>query len=143
MGVWVCGRDTHTPIHPYTHTALHAARSTGCVSENSQIWRRRGRVTGERALRQPISWPLRREGAMNSRAAVEIRSRSRTCLAYLLWVTLLLAPLSRAAAEIQIKLNNSFIQEYKHRATIKATFTVDKTHKHPNPPSKDGDMHIA
>src|SRR5690349_2971885 len=46
-------------------------------------------------------------------------------------------------AQIEITLKNSFIEKYKNRATIDATFKVDKAHKKPNPPTKDGDMHIA
>jgi hypothetical protein len=48
-----------------------------------------------------------------------------------------------AAAQIQITLNNTFIEKYKGRATIDVHYTVDKAHKKPNPPSKDGDIHIA
>ncbi|MBI1746789.1 MAG: hypothetical protein HYR55_09400 [Acidobacteria bacterium] len=48
-----------------------------------------------------------------------------------------------AHAEIQIILKNSFIEQFKNRATIEASYTVVKAHAHPNPPSKDGDMHIA
>lgn len=44
---------------------------------------------------------------------------------------------------IEITLKNSFIEKYKNRVTIDATYTVDKAHKKVNPPSKDGDMHIA
>jgi hypothetical protein len=40
-------------------------------------------------------------------------------------------------------LKNSFIEQNKNRATIDATYTVDKAHAHPNPPAKDDDMHIA
>lgn len=55
---------------------------------------------------------------------------------------LLLLPVA-GSAQIQITLKNSFIEKFKDRATIDATFTVDKAHKKPNPPSKDGDLHIA
>lgn len=48
-----------------------------------------------------------------------------------------------ASAQVEITLNNSFIDEFKDRATITATYTVDKAHHHPNPAAKDGDMHIA
>jgi hypothetical protein len=52
--------------------------------------------------------------------------------------------LSAAAnAQIEITLKKSFIERFKNRVTIKAAFTVDKAHKNVNPPSKDGDMHIA
>lgn len=50
---------------------------------------------------------------------------------------------SVASAEITITLKNSFIEQYQNRATIDATYTVDRAHPKPNPPSKDGDMHIA
>ena len=46
-------------------------------------------------------------------------------------------------AQIQITLKNSFIEQQKNRATVDATFTVDKAHARPNPASKDGDLHIA
>jgi len=40
-------------------------------------------------------------------------------------------------------MKNSFIEKYKNRATIDTSFTIDKAHKKPNSPSKDGDLHIA
>ena len=55
---------------------------------------------------------------------------------------LLLIPVV-AQAQIEITLKNSFIEKFKDRATIDATFTVDKAHKRPNPGAKDGDLHIA
>jgi hypothetical protein len=48
-----------------------------------------------------------------------------------------------AGADTQITLKNSFIEKYKNRATITATYNIDAAHKRPNPASKDGDMHIA
>lgn len=48
-----------------------------------------------------------------------------------------------AAAQIRITLRRSFIQHFKNRVTIDATFTVDKAHAKPNRPSKDGDLHVA
>jgi len=48
-----------------------------------------------------------------------------------------------ANAQIEITLKNTFIEKYKNRATIDATFTVDKAHARPNPASKDGDLHVA
>ncbi len=48
-----------------------------------------------------------------------------------------------AHAQVEITLNNSFINEFKNRATITATYTVDKSHHKPNPASKDGDIHAA
>lgn len=46
-------------------------------------------------------------------------------------------------AQIQITLNNAFIEKFKNRVTIDATYTVDKAHPRPNLPAKDGDLHIA
>jgi hypothetical protein len=46
-------------------------------------------------------------------------------------------------AQIEITLKNDFIEKYRNRASIDSNFTVDIAHKRPNPPSKDGDMHIA
>lgn len=40
-------------------------------------------------------------------------------------------------------LQRSFIEKYKHRATIDATFIVDHAHKHPNSPGADGDLHAS
>lgn len=48
-----------------------------------------------------------------------------------------------AQAQIQITLNNTFIEKYKNRVTTDADFTVDKAHKNVNPPKKDGDIHVA
>ncbi|MBI5641172.1 MAG: hypothetical protein HZA17_12170 [Nitrospirae bacterium] len=48
-----------------------------------------------------------------------------------------------SSAEVTISLKNSFIEQYKNRATIDTTFTVDMAHKKPNAPSKDGDLHVA
>jgi hypothetical protein len=63
------------------------------------------------------------------------------------WLLFLLAAslcsLSAARAEITITLQNEFIEFYKGRATIQTNFLVDKAHKKPNSPSKDGDLHIA
>ena len=48
-----------------------------------------------------------------------------------------------AQAQIEITLKKSLIERYKDRVTIDADFVVDKAHKKLNPPSKDGDMHVA
>jgi len=57
---------------------------------------------------------------------------------------LLLVALPRAlSAEIGITLQNDFINHYKARVTIDTDYVVDKAHPHPNPPAKDGDLHIA
>ncbi len=61
---------------------------------------------------------------------------------FALGLALLVAPLG-TRAEIEITLKNSFIEAYKNRATIEANYVIDKAHKKPNPPSKDGDMHVA
>jgi hypothetical protein len=54
-----------------------------------------------------------------------------------------LAFAAAAHAQVVIKLNNSFIDEFKNRATISATYTVVKSHHKANPASKDGDTHSA
>jgi hypothetical protein len=48
-----------------------------------------------------------------------------------------------AFADNVLELRSSFIEKYKNRLTITCDYTVDAAHKHPNPGSKDGDMHIA
>lgn len=48
-----------------------------------------------------------------------------------------------AFADNVLELRSSFIEKYKNRLTIDCDYTVDAAHKHPNPGSKDGDMHIA
>jgi len=53
------------------------------------------------------------------------------------------AALGTTFGEIEITLKNAFIDKFQDRATIDASFTVDKAHKHPNPAKKDGDLHIA
>jgi hypothetical protein len=59
-----------------------------------------------------------------------------------IFLALVLAP-ALSLAELSITLNNSFIEKYKNRTSIDTTFTVDQAHKKPNPPKKDGDLHIA
>lgn len=68
--------------------------------------------------------------------------RSSTGLAAAVVLAALLLP-AAARAEIQITLQNAFIEKYKDRATIEAAFTVDKAHPRPNPPASDGDLHAA
>jgi hypothetical protein len=50
---------------------------------------------------------------------------------------------SSAFANIEITLKNEFIEQFKNTATISVSFVVDKAHVHPNPGSKDGDLHVA
>jgi hypothetical protein len=71
------------------------------------------------------------------------RSRAAARRLPILLVLLLVLVPALARAEIEITLKNSFIAKFKDRATIEATFTVDKAHKKPNAPSKDGDLHAA
>src|SRR6266568_2195794 len=52
----------------------------------------------------------------------------------------LIAPLASAQTLV---LQRSFIEKYKNRATIDATFIVDHAHPHPNRPEKDGDLHAS
>jgi hypothetical protein len=59
-------------------------------------------------------------------------------------VLAILLVFSLSQAEIVIHLKKSFIEAYKMKATIKVDdFYIDKAHAKPNPPSKDGDLHIA
>jgi hypothetical protein len=48
-----------------------------------------------------------------------------------------------AADKVLIELDRSFIETYKNRVTIDATFTVDATSDSPNPGMFDGDLHFA
>ncbi len=48
-----------------------------------------------------------------------------------------------APAETVLTLSTGFVEQYKNRLTIDADYVVDKAHPRPNPPSKDGDMHVA
>jgi len=45
--------------------------------------------------------------------------------------------------EVEIEINNSFIERYKNRVAIQTTFTVDKAMAAPLPPELDGDLHVA
>lgn len=76
-----------------------------------------------------------------SSLATRLAQRTQAWVAGLA-LTLLVAPLG-TRAEIEITLKNSFIEAYKNRATIQANYVIDKAHKKPNPPSKDGDLHVA
>ena len=70
------------------------------------------------------------------------RFKNRAAICSTLLLLFICLPVS-SSAEITITLKNSFIEQFKNRATIDTTFTIDKAHKKPNPPSKDGDMHVA
>ena len=59
------------------------------------------------------------------------------------WFSVLLASGGIALADIEVTLKNTFIEKFKDRATIDASFSVDKAHKRPNTPAKDGDLHVA
>jgi len=48
-----------------------------------------------------------------------------------------------AQAQVEITLDNTFISKFDERATITATYTVDKSHHKPNAAAKDGDIHAA
>jgi hypothetical protein len=66
------------------------------------------------------------------------------CAASLALVAAGQQPAAGIRSGIQITLKESFIKEYKDRVTIDAKrFIVDKAHHMPNPPAKDGDMHVA
>src|SRR5436190_8960411 len=40
-------------------------------------------------------------------------------------------------------LNRAWMEKFKDRATIDASFTIDHAHKHANAPADDGDMHVS
>lgn len=61
----------------------------------------------------------------------------------ILCAVMLLVQQTVAWAEIEIVLQNEFIEQYKNRVTIDVDYVVDKAHKKPNPASKDGDLHVA
>jgi hypothetical protein len=58
-------------------------------------------------------------------------------------IFLLLAFSGTAFSQIDIILRKSFIDSIKNRVMIEAEYYVVKMHEHPNPPSQDGDMHVA
>lgn len=45
--------------------------------------------------------------------------------------------------DVEIQINMSFVERYKNRVTIQATFTVDKAMGSPVPALLDGDLHFA
>ena len=61
----------------------------------------------------------------------------------LLRVVPVLVGVSVCAQNNTVVLKRAFVEKYKDRATIDATFVVDHAHKKPNLPSHDGDMHVA
>jgi hypothetical protein len=58
-------------------------------------------------------------------------------------VLLLFLCANASYAEEILELNRSFIEKYKNKITISASYLVDAAHKKPNPAAKDGDMHVA
>jgi hypothetical protein len=68
--------------------------------------------------------------------------RFKAALPAIAFLMLVLSPVA-ARAQIEITLKNSFIEKFKNRVTVDATFTVDKAHEHPNSAKKDADLHIA
>jgi hypothetical protein len=62
----------------------------------------------------------------------------RLCLVGQLFAASLLS-----AQNNTVILKQAFVEFYKDRATIDATFIVDHAHKRPNQPASDGDMHVA
>lgn len=51
--------------------------------------------------------------------------------------------IATAANSQTLVLQRSFIEKYKNRATIDASFVVDHAHPRANPPAKDGDLHAS
>ena len=48
-----------------------------------------------------------------------------------------------SAKEVELEMEKPFLERYKNRVTIDATFTIDKARSGPNPPEFDGDIHAA
>jgi len=48
-----------------------------------------------------------------------------------------------APGDMTMEIKRSFLEEYKNKVTIKATFTVDDASGSPNPREFDGDLHVA
>ena len=57
-------------------------------------------------------------------------------------IILILLFAGRMTAETLV-LKRAWVEQFKDRATIDASFTIDHAHKHPNAPAQDGDMHVA
>jgi len=72
-----------------------------------------------------------------------MRSKAWQWRSPFLFLSLSLLVSIAARADVAITLDNSFIEAHKNTATISTNFVVEKAHKRPNPPSKDGDMHVA
>ena len=60
-----------------------------------------------------------------------------------LFILLLLLLSSTSLAQINILLRKSFIDSLKNKILMETDYFVVKMHEHPNPPSKDRDIHIA
>jgi hypothetical protein len=48
-----------------------------------------------------------------------------------------------SAKEVEMEMEKPFLERYKNRTTIDATFTIDKARSGPNPPEFDGDIHAS
>jgi hypothetical protein len=60
-----------------------------------------------------------------------------------LYPILFLIAAGASAQNNTVVLKRAFVEQYKDRATIEATFFVDHAHKTPNRPAADGDEHVA
>lgn len=60
-----------------------------------------------------------------------------------LFLLLLLSLTGNSFSQINIILRKSFIDSLKNQVNISTDYFVVKMHDHPNPPSKDGDIHVA
>ncbi len=61
---------------------------------------------------------------------------------YFVGLPLALIITSQASAQTLV-LQRSFIEKYKNRATIDASFVIDHAHPQPNPGKNDGDLHAS
>src|SRR5436190_5462151 len=66
-------------------------------------------------------------------------TRRRTAMRIPLLILLIAGSLSAQT----LILKRAWVEKFKDRATIDATFFIDHAHKHPNAPKEDGDIHVS
>jgi len=58
-------------------------------------------------------------------------------------VTLLILLIAGSLPAQTLILKRAWVEKFKDRATIDASFFIDHAHKHPNSPKEDGDIHVS
>jgi hypothetical protein len=89
--------------------------------------------------------PLRYPSALAAAALFLLMGVFNGCARFMRGATLFYLNVNAmfSAKEIEIVLNKSFIEKYKDRVGITATFTVDKAMLHPIARIFDGDFHLS